>query len=272
MSRLNHYIIEETEIRGQAVMADDAYQFIKKHCMDAVKSSWNIYRGLDRKDDYIHYKKPTIERISRYAVNNIYNLLLSNLPSWKSYPKRNLSYICSTDEEHAAEGYGSGGILTGGRSCHVVLPVDGSKVGVCPANDIWYSFDNLYSELNDLNYNLAAMLSRVGIKINGGMPKSYGVLLQYFKTIDEHKDDGIEWINADPTFENLDGYGYWSNPKMKLIDVLNEMLNPDKFGFDVYKVGQGNINGNKEIWTSSECMFISNDLYEDMKRNILWVG
>ena len=98
-----------------------------------------IYRGTERKylnkEDFAVEVTPGI-RISKDGIPNLYTILLSEiLDSWKKFPKRNRSHICSLDG-HTASSYGD--------YLYYVLPKNGTKIGVCPYGDIWDSFDSTY--------------------------------------------------------------------------------------------------------------------------------
>ena len=100
-----------------------------------------IYRGTKRKylnkEDFAVEVTPGI-RISKDGVPNLYTILLSEiLDSWKKFPKRNRSHICSLDGDNASS-YGD--------YLYYVLPKNGTKIGVCPYGDIWDSFNSTYNQ------------------------------------------------------------------------------------------------------------------------------
>ena len=63
------------------------------------------------------------ERVSQ-NTNNIYTTLFSDiLPSWKDYPPRNKSFICTSDYSTA--------LAFGQPYSYVVLPKNGTNIGIC---------------------------------------------------------------------------------------------------------------------------------------------
>ena len=63
---------------------------------------------------------------------NWHNLLISNLDSWRKYPRRNKSMIVSGWDR----AYGHGG-----TDLYLVIPFDRTKLGVCRGNDFWEAFN-----------------------------------------------------------------------------------------------------------------------------------
>jgi hypothetical protein len=104
-----------------------------------------IYRGLRRFDVTMLYTDPTkSERVSANTSNELTLLVSSVLPSWKSWPKRSRSLICTGSYEYA-KSYTSGDPL-------IVLPIGNPDIGVVPDKDFWDGFGNLPppSDFNDL--------------------------------------------------------------------------------------------------------------------------
>ncbi len=105
-----------------------------------------IYRGANNylnKNDIAVEVTPGI-RISTSKIPNVYTILLSDiLKSWKKFPKRNKSHICSISRMVAGE-YGT---------VYYVFPRNDAKIGICPTNDIFDSFKN---ELIDISADSAA--------------------------------------------------------------------------------------------------------------------
>ena len=62
------------------------------------------------------------------------------LPSWKNYPKRSKSLVCSSSKS-ISWGYGN--------KAYVVFPYNNAKIGVCSEVDLWESF----IDLNVLEFN-----------------------------------------------------------------------------------------------------------------------
>ena len=98
--------------------------------VEAYKNNQIIYRG-DDSNILGAYVIPGI-RISAGGISNVYTKLLSDvLPSWSEYPKRNRAAIC-TNGRHIASNYGT--------AIYCIFPINNTKIGVCPTDDIWESF------------------------------------------------------------------------------------------------------------------------------------
>jgi hypothetical protein len=263
MSRLKSYIISEG--RSQIIDEENALMTIKKYCRDAVFAPYELYRGNEHLGRDYYYWKSTHERISPHALNNIYNLLLSNMPSWKSYPKRNMSLVGSS-RARTAENFGA--------NTFIVLPFDGAKIGVCSGCDLWASFKDYDDSLDMLNTYLEDIFKRVlNIKIGYQGPDTYDELLGYFKKLDDVKNseedeededsfDGITYImDVIDKYDNrfLEKIGYFENKKVTMFECLNKSLDPDKNDFDLITIGKGSIGDDNEFWTDSECILVSYD-------------
>lgn len=91
-----------------------------------------IFRGIKDQHSPIFYADPQ-KSAPRKSANtfNYYTLLIDHiLPQWSNFPKRSKSFICSNDY-YGADGYGT---------TYIILPKNGSKIAVCPSNDIWTGF------------------------------------------------------------------------------------------------------------------------------------
>jgi hypothetical protein len=101
-----------------------------------------IYRGTY--NNYLSKKDLAVEvtpgiRVSLGDVPNLYTILMSDiLDSWKKFPKRNRSHICTTDV-YKADAFGS--------TKYYVFPKNNAKIGVCSSEDIWDGFINKYDFL-----------------------------------------------------------------------------------------------------------------------------
>lgn len=88
-----------------------------------------IFRG-DGFANAAIYHTDQINRISK-NTRNYYTQWMDNHPDWDAYPKRSKSLICTTDEE-VAYGYH--------QNVMRVIPSNSCKIGVVPADDLWYAF------------------------------------------------------------------------------------------------------------------------------------
>lgn len=252
--RLKNYI---NEGRSKEVTFDFVQKYIKNNCKNALKGT-KIFRGTPSYSEFFYFIQPkqSKERISPYADENYYNLLLSNLPSWKKFPPRNKSIICTTDEENAE-------VRTGKGLVYLVLPRDGAKIGVCPSIDIWWSFSE--SKINNLNeFNVVLdtlfyyMLPR-SIR-NSGLDRSYEQFVKACKMADDIEDKenvvSKSRMLSDSTWEWVLPY-IWGEKK-NLLDLIEETLSPDSNGFKLAKIGD-TLPLNNEVWLDEDSIMVLYD-------------
>lgn len=255
--RLLEYMSYEGGNRSKAISEREARNLILKkynNALDAAQKGSCIWRGnrkLDKEYYFIDPRMSLDKRVSPWAYKNYYNLLISNLPSWNKYPKRNKSIIATTDIDDASSRAGIDGAV-------LVLPKNGSKIGVCPTEDIWYSFSNTHGDLNDFNKELH-IIFRSGF---GGRPNfkstehQYSVFLETCDMIDENKKDIMKNMNKGE-FKNLFYFHeYFKHDNEKLIDYIDNILNPDKNDFSLITAGDLIKNGNYEVWTDGPSILI----------------
>lgn len=94
-----------------------------------------FFKGFDsfsmqKHNTLAYYGSPLKNRRSKNTLN-YYTLWINNHSDWKEFPKRNFIFTNSLD---VASGYGSS------SGTMIILPKNGSKIGVVPARDIWFVF------------------------------------------------------------------------------------------------------------------------------------
>lgn len=113
--------------------------WVKIHAPKFFKQNIPIYRGIFHAP---HGKAEGLynsRSMERKAANthNYYNLWIDNHDDWKDYPKRKKSFVASFSSRKAAE-YTT---ENDEGSFYYVIPKDGTPIGICPADDMWDSFD-----------------------------------------------------------------------------------------------------------------------------------
>ena len=100
--------------------------------------SWKsrfIFRGYnyDASASSLQFRKHPVGRVSANTSNE-FTLMVDNiLTSWKNFPKRSESFICSTSPFQAEE-FGD---------LYLLFPLDNANVGICSENDMWSSLSRL---------------------------------------------------------------------------------------------------------------------------------
>ena len=265
-----------------------------KYVYDTAKSVPNaehpdglLYRGMS--DSFVNVNPITLlhystERVSA-NTSNMYNVLVSKyLPSWKDYPKRNKSFICSTSAERAKS------YTEDGDPC-IIVPTDSARIGICSSYDFWYSFPHMKKSLNvaamsGFNRMLQTFmtnLSRIfGIDVEDvnmyvreeGDISEKNLLnitkflknitpneLQNRKTEYEAKtsDDKAELLPFDNMYKYLiNNTDVDQNKNIDLIKILDDLLDPQTNNFTIGNFGDSIKHENSEVWMEGPAILISN--------------
>lgn len=151
------FLLENTIKDGEAMSIPELVEFAKKNCSDFIKSNGNsfMFKGWkkDRKSGL--YSPSATERKSA-NTSNFYTRLLDTNPANKDWPLRSRSFICSTSISTAS------GYSNGGDSLTMIIPVNGTKVGVVGQNDIWsvafdFHFLGVKAFIQDVNEALGSL-------------------------------------------------------------------------------------------------------------------
>lgn len=224
-------------------------------CKGALKAP-PIYRGVYTPVDFA---KVEPQKFTRESANtyNWYTLIINNAPAWKPYPKRNL--ICSTSKDYAS-GYG-----------HLfrVLPVDGSKIGICSQTDLWDSFPKIvppYSSMNAFNHDLTRVLENA----TGNMrivdfDNSWKDFKEACSKVTlEFSEDNAYLLNKFFTIGFIPG-------RHDFFDFLLKALDPKENKFmlttinDLHPIYSQTEN---EVWVSSTCYMVLYENWEVVQNEI----
>jgi len=256
--RLHNYILELTAShdygtpRSQPISKEVAMSFIQDKASDAAsiytKEGGYIYRGLQSNIESCLFNDPSkYDRMSK-NTGNFYTVLFSEiLPSWKKYPKRSKSLICSSSESGASS-YGNP---------FAVFPQNGANIGVVPARDMWGGFQNSIGQhrldLEDFNRDFEFIFSELGIKSVDFSNKT--TTLQAISKLQEALDN-IDPSKLSSRLRNMAAFDIIYPAKGKdLIKFFDTFLSPTKNGFQLIKVGKP-LPENKEVWTDAPCVLV----------------
>lgn len=130
--------MEETEI----------IERIRSECSDALAAT-PILRGTRKSRGTENFAKiNTVGSQPRLSANtrSYVGLIMDNLDVWQSYPKRSQSLICTS-------GYTTASWYGDQTNVYRVFPVNGTKIAVCPDEDVWFSFKLPEMSNNISNFN-----------------------------------------------------------------------------------------------------------------------
>jgi len=252
--RLSQYL---SESRSVEISYDEALKFFIQNFVD---ESTILYRGIYRKTDThgIYIVDPSKHtRVSKDLVNNYYTLLIDNLPSWKEYPKRSKSVICTTCFNTAC--------IFG--SPYFVIPEKHAKLGICRDSDFWLSFPKLGGSIKHLNTFLNLLFNLHEEMFE--KPENYKEIIYNLNTFDENvkqiSEYKLETLKIPFLYEFAKKFIDETLVKgKKAIDVLNNVLNPKDNGFSLKTYDNLRITRVVEIWTDSRSLVVSPNIFEEL--------
>jgi hypothetical protein len=231
----------------------------KKYIITDFSESWNqylkgtiIYRGERTIENNISYVIPGT-RYSENTSNHYTELFSEILPSWDDFPKRNHSVICSTDSDKASD-YGE---------TFIILPKNGTKIGVCLLGDIWDSFPLLESKINhDMNLSFFTNTIDIIMKILYG--KDVGIGMKFF--LEDFKNH--EKINnISKIYLVVKCYELLYKNRNNLFEFLDIIFDPYKNGFKLLAIND-TLPKDREVWFDNHYIAIKYDIIDDIIKNI----
>jgi len=274
MIKLKNILLQESYSqdlnRSKPISMESAIKIIKDNDfinIDRIKQV-TIYRGI--REIYNNNTILTVDpklfnRTSRNTFN-YYTLIIDNSDSWKDFPKRSKSIICSANENDACE-FSPG-------SPYIVIPLEKDCVfGVCSSSDLWMSFRNtIPPNLLDITFiNVIHILfkitaSKLNIELNE--PKTIDELYKLFNYVDLVKKDDSKLLYY-KILDLFDTYTvtFWSTyfeNDITLKNFSNNILDPKKNNFKTLKYwdSSDSLDKTKEVWTDSECLLIKEIEFE----------
>ena len=236
-----------------------------------------IYRKDENRGDFllVNPKTSSQDRIAPYAFKNYHNLLISNLESWKDWPRRNKSLICASSYRALSHG---GGFIKGPSVDYVIIPFDDTMVATGDRSDFWNCFPNLPKDedfmeedldrpsiayymtslVNELDRNVKPSLNTNWNELKlflEGSEASEQIIGKYFTT-----DYEVLWDDSLNLLENLD---ILLNPKsnnFKLTDIVGVM--------NLYSQLDTNESEALESWFEDESIMIRLDKITEILKEL----
>lgn len=245
---------EEAERNTSDIEPTKFIAALKENCSDALSGMKNnmgyIFKGIPgMKKEFFLYDSSTVERTSA-NTNNFYTLFMSKYsPEWAKLPPRNKSVICSSSYE-MARGYGTP---------FQIFPFNGTKIGVCPEDDLWMSFGKSgIKDLSDFNDQMAVLMTRIFANRD---------TFSYFdvKKINVVIANNIEqFLKMTIDSETMPKMPQWFTPFIgKTVgEAVNALLSPKYFKLLNTRSYFSEIIENKEVWFSGKCIIVRQDLIQ----------
>lgn len=255
-----------SEGRTEPITDDVVVQLLHYNCSDYMKNinrPYKLYRGIRdaRSFDYGIIDPKKFTRTSLVG-NNYGTLIVDNSPIWREFPSRSKGIICTTNKNYAR----SYGLL------YVVIPYDGTLMGICPDSDIWNSFTNTLDDLFGMVNVSVAMFYRIIDLIGNTLGINIDETSWQIMKSDMEKVGNI--LLSDTTYEqSLDNnivkeglgkeliYQFKKSKYDSFYKFIEAQLDPKKNGFrtDVWPLA---IPDNREVWFSAKSLYIRNALFD----------
>ena len=250
------------ESRTAQITDKEFVMLVKDNCKEYLanpkymqRMKWDFNGEYSYIDPKQHVRRPLMNPHGAGVVSAHHTLLMDNLPSWKSFPKRSESLIGSLkfSEDQAF-----------GDRCYLVIPYDGANFGLAPCSDLWGS----YCEVGDMKYEFdtifTSRLTDLGVS-----EKSYAAMM---KDLQHWYDDYLIREHNKESKRNL----YFSYIDNIFMNFSSDGIGSVEEGFDKYfapqkfssRVGAGakefksvEYNGlvsddKREFWTDSRCLLV----------------
>jgi hypothetical protein len=202
-----------------------------------------IYKGSDNygTEQGVFYRDPTAHAQPRISANtqNYTTLWVDGDPRWLGFPPRSRSLICTTDPATA----GSYGDIA------AVIPLQDTKVGVCPKPDFWDSFSETMPSQNSI-VDLNSFIN-MGIKRQLGRVIDQRSLTrkELIEILDALNPNGLENSRVDQAFVGYVQRHGWRG-------MMDAVLDPGANEFRLTTWRQFNVTGDHEVWLSAPCAMI----------------
>lgn len=259
MKYLKSYKIFENYNRfGTKTLSEKEFDQIRKeNCKNWTKAETEIFRGMPDLGDYLLVDPLKGDFRSSIEDTNIHLDLMSNLPSWKDYPKYERCVIGGTR-----------GSATGayGESVYEMVPFDGVKIGVCPESTIWESFGNdSYDSWGGDIYLVEHFLDALDLdtswnQVGGGTIETKLKSLGKISEIPNKDQDAINnFLMRHAEFS-------WKKPNEITGEdcfnfINNSLFNPKVRGFKLLNYDQNfSTEKGKQIWTEGPVLLIKSNL------------
>lgn len=203
------------------------------------------------------------DMIQRKSANttNYYTLIMGILPSWRNWPQRDNSLICSSSRSQASA-YGR----ISGREMYVIIPLENQPVAVSPYNDFWTSFvldrfiPNMSNSLPYFNSEFEALGDDLGI---GDPPSNSKEEMKKYLELMQDKIDDTDTMN-DSLFHFFKKNG--------VLKGLDKAFDPSENDFilcpSYEKYVTGEVHLNNEVFLTGKCLALQEFVYVAIEQKL----
>ena len=244
-------------LNSKTLTKEEVIELLRKNCQKFLsyvnKDDGNlIFRKDEDRGDFalVNPKLSTSDRIAPYSVTNFHNLLISNLDSWKGWPRRNKSLVFASEGRALSHG---AGFIKGGKAVnYVVIPYDTTKVATGDRSDFWECFGKLpnravfrsESSRPSISYYMTSLMRDLKTVQNVFDPTPFQFTSSgtdsYGKTFSKEMTIPGKWIQkfepegVDTNWEKLKSFLESVEMDDRMIQNLNQLLDPS---FNNFKLG-----------------------------------
>lgn len=261
MITFKQFISEESKFSPIVLQTTDEFiDWCEKNSSSYLKNAakYPIYRGMNNLKLLSLTNSNDFDRRSA-NTSNYYSWWIDNNPTWKDYPKRSKSLICSTSV-HQADRFGD---------VSLVIPSDSNKIGICSAEDLWYSFTFIEKLFNDSSIGMEAInvwlhqtfeALELAVGFNFKDPKTYEEYIELLKLC---SIENLEIIMENEHSKMFTNFLTKMINKCKheginnFFELFNVILTPTENKFKLTTGSKFKCNGDHEIWVQGESALIS---------------
>lgn len=256
----------EKIIKLNKILSEDnekvTIEWIKENCSEAIeryKKGYAIYKGMKKSypDYFLRTENETL-RSAKNAPMNLHNYLINNDPRFEGFPKR--EHICSS-YRGTASGYGT---------VYVVLPQNGSTIGILPDQDIYESFTKIsdyggsyivtlyryMEEFRDIIRTIAKHSKTYSFDTTEELKKSTNELYKLYKGFDEEQLAKYERII--PSYRSSDLVAVVKQAfEQNKPELILELFDPIDWKY--VSISEYSEYHNNEVWTDGSVAMIDYD-------------
>lgn len=253
--RFKQFIQEDAYIAPSTreITADDITKFLVSNpkAFAHIKThGFTLFRGMNVENSEVaQFGDSRIFKRKAANTYNFVNVYLPTVPTWKEFPSRQSAFICSTDK----------GVPVGYGHAFYVVPADDARIGVCSADDFWFSFDETLNEVRLNIDTLNRFIFMIGdlLKIRFDEHNGLALRRQFSKIDADEIEDCFDVMDhsafKESTFEVA---RIMKTFKLNTLDKFMDYALDAKF--NNFKVANdlGDIPVDREAWVSGEVIFI----------------
>lgn len=242
---------------------DEIIEKFRKPLKATVSGRNKIYRGMRDIGSKGIINGDMIQRKSANTTN-YYTLIMGILPSWRNWPQRDNSLICSSSKSQA-----SAYSRISGREMYVIIPLENQPVAVSPDDDFWTSFvldrfiPNMSNSLPYFNSEFEALGDDLGI----GDPPA------------ESKEEMKKYLELmQDKIDNADTDNIMSGPLLRffkkngVLNGLNKAFDPSENDFilcpSYEKYVTGEVHLDNEVFLTGKCLALQEFVYVAIEKKL----